>query len=115
VQQDYLHDAQPWLPAQMELLADHFTALAHVAPHSMVFLCTAPVTPAALAAARTGGLSDNALLGLLEQARTRHARLGLNAGFHRSIAMVRANPGLREAGVLRRRRADSRKSHPGVG
>jgi len=102
VQQDCLHDAQPWLPAQMELLADHFLPLAHVAPHSMVYLCTAAVTEEALRAARTESLDDAGMLRLLAASRTRHSARGIDRQLQKAEAMLRANPGVRDAGALRR-------------
>lgn len=103
VHQDYLHDVQPWLPAQMELLKDHFTPLAHVAPHSMCFLCTSVPDSGALARARTDALDTGAMLALLESARARHALAAADRAIGRMMDNLRAHPNLRDAGALRRR------------
>lgn len=97
VHQDFLHWSQPWLPAQMELLAEHFTPLAHVAPSSLVYLCNSPPDATALAAARTDTLSDGQLMALVDRARARLAGLVPEAPFARMAAGLAANPGERIA------------------
>lgn len=95
VHQDFLHRLQPWLPAQMELLASQFTPLARVARDCMVFLCTGPVTPAALAAARTESLADAAMVRLVRMAARRLAPLAGQSSFAAMVRKLRANPGAR--------------------
>lgn len=102
VHQDFLQWNQPWLAAQMELLAEHFTPLAHVAPSSMVYLCDSPPDADALAAARTDMLSDGQLLTLVGCARERLAGLAPEAPFARMAAGLAANPGERVAWRFRK-------------
>ncbi|MEX5730265.1 hypothetical protein Ga0609869_003618 [Rhodovulum iodosum] len=102
VHQDFLHWSQPWLPAQMELLAEYFTPLAHCPPSSLVYLCTAAPDAAALAAARTDTLSDDALVGLVDGARTRLSGIAPKAPFARMEAGLAANPGERIAWRFRK-------------
>ncbi|WP_114966529.1 hypothetical protein [Alkalilacustris brevis] len=114
VQQDYLHDAQPWLPAQMELLARHFQPLAHVAPGSMVFLCRSIPAPDEIEAVRVSGLSDDALLDLLERARRRFRAPAVAKGLAKAMEKLRAHPGARDAKTLRGR-AQHRPAKNSVG
>jgi len=111
VQQDFLHEAQPWLPVQMELFGGHFVPLAKVGPHGMSYLCTASVAGADIAAARTGALDDSAMLGLLQAAQTRFAGRAFARQFEKAMARLSANPGLRTAGALRK--AGSRQGPAG--
>lgn len=102
VHQDYFHNVQPWLPAQMEMLKDHFTPLAHIAPHSMCFLCTAVPEAEALESARTDALDSATMLRHLESVRVRHALPAADRAIGRMMDNVRAHPELRDAGALRR-------------
>ena len=68
IQQDFLHRVQPWLVVQMARLSHCFVPLQKVSSDCVVFLCTAPVTPADLHGARTDGLKDAALIAGLRQA-----------------------------------------------
>ena len=102
VHQDYLHNVQPWLPVQMELLKDHFTPLAHLAPHSMCFLCTRAPDAEALKRARTDTRDAGAMLELLDAARRRHALPAADRAIGKMMENLRAHPGLRDAGALRR-------------
>ena len=101
IHQDFGHATQGWLAVQMQHLAGYFTPLAYVAPDCVVFLCTAPVDAAAIAAARTDGLSDDALIAGILAAADRFAPLIKHRRFDAMIAKVRANPGVRKAWQMR--------------
>jgi predicted O-methyltransferase YrrM len=51
IHQDYLHFQTPWLAPSMEALSDCFELIAWTEQNSVLFLCIAPVTASALAAA----------------------------------------------------------------
>ena len=95
VQQDYLMVVQPWLCAQMVGLRDQFLPLARVPKVGMVFLCLAPVTGTALAAARVDGLTDGKLMGRVREAAAWHDRMVPRAAFQAMLAQVKAHPGVR--------------------
>ena len=95
VQQDYLMAVQPWLCAQMVGLRDQFLPLARVPKVGMVFLCLAPVTGTALAAARVDGLTDGKLMGRVREAAAWHDRMVPRAAFQAMLAQVKAHPGVR--------------------
>lgn len=97
VHQDYLHHAQPWLPAQMELLADHFLPLCFVPGASVSFLCLRRPDAAALAAARLAPLSDAALTSLIRANAARLAALCPAEKFARQCASLKARPDTRVA------------------
>lgn len=104
VQQDFLHEIQPWLPAQMTLLRRHFTPLARIAHHCVAFLCTSVPTSASLDRARVAPLSDAQLTRLVRRAALSYRGL---AGRYRFASMVRRiseNPETREAWRMRRHR-----------
>ncbi|MGR3571135.1 hypothetical protein [Brevirhabdus sp.] len=101
VQQDYLHYSQPWVVAQMELLADHFDFVAFCPRDSMVYQCTRAIDAEALEAAETALLTDAELFDLIAAARKRHAGLGIDERFERMTAALRANPGQRTAWKFR--------------
>jgi hypothetical protein len=95
VQQDYLMAVQPWLPAQMVALRDHFLPLAHVPRVGLVFLATAPVTPAALEAARVGALTDGKLMQRVREAAAWHEGMVQRGRFKAMLEQIKANPGVR--------------------
>lgn len=97
VQQDYLHCSQPWIAAQMELLADHFAPVGHCPDDSMVYLCTRQVDEEALERAEIGLLTDAEIFDLLDAARARHAGRGLDDRFDMMIRALEANPDKRIA------------------
>ena len=97
VQQDQMLWNQPWITAQMQLLARHFTPLAIVPESTVIHLCHSVPDAAALATARTAMLDDSALDGLLQQARAVLGPLGGAAALDRMSAAIRANPGERHA------------------
>lgn len=95
VQQDYLMAVQPWLPAQMVALRDHFLPLAHVPRVGLVFLAVAPVTPAALEAARVGALTDGKLMQRVREAAAWHEGMVQRGRFKAMLEQIKANPGVR--------------------
>ena len=101
IQQDFLHATQPWLAVQMQRLAGYFTPLAHVSPDCVVFLCTLPVDAAAVVAARTDGVTDDALIAGVQAAAQTFAPLIKHRRFDAMIAKIRANPGVRVAWQMR--------------
>lgn len=99
VQQDFLHAPQPWLPAQMELLAGYFEPVAHAAPTTMVFRCiNPPVTPP-----RLSGRADEDILRLVAAAAERYRDWGLAGRIENAAARLRRFPGARDARLLRGR------------
>lgn len=113
VQQDYLMAIQPWLPAQMAMLADHFLPLAKVAKDCVAFLCIKPVDPAALLRARTDELPDAEMIRRVRRAATWHEAMIPQNRFGAMVRMVRDFPGIRLAWQFRqaeraRREAEGR-------
>jgi hypothetical protein len=95
VQQDYLISVQPWLCAQMVMLADCFQPLALVAKDCVVFLCLRRPTAEELAAARTLNLTDGQLMQRVRAAAKWHEGMIDRARFQAMLHRIRDNPGLR--------------------
>lgn len=95
IQQDYLMSVQPWLCAQMVALRAAFLPLAHVPKVGLVFLCTAPVTPSLLAAARVDNLTDGKLMSRVREAAQWHDGMVSRAPFKAMLEEIKANPGVR--------------------
>lgn len=95
VHQDYLMAVQPWLCAQMVGLRDCFLPLAHVPRVGLVFLCLAPVTEAALQAARVGQLTDGKLMQKVREAAVWHEGMIARGQFRAMLDQIKANPGVR--------------------
>lgn len=102
IHQDYLMPAQPWLPAQMVMLADHFLPMAKVAKDCVAFLCLSPPTPEALIAARTDILTDGQLMQRVRAAAKWHEGMIPRDRFKAMLEKVRAHPGIRLAWQMRR-------------
>lgn len=102
VQQDYLMSVQPWLCAQMVCLRDQFLPLAHVPKVGLVFLCVAPVTPAALKAAQVGELTDGKLMQRVRQAADWHGGMVPRGPFKAMLDQIKAHPGVRLGWQMRR-------------
>ena len=102
VHQDFLHDLQPWLPAQMELFADFFTPLAQVGRDSMVYLCLRAPTAEDVAARRLSALDDAGLADLLARSKQRLAPMGVGRRIAAMEDLLHAHPGCRSAADLRR-------------
>lgn len=101
VQQDFLHHSQPWVVAQMELFKDHFEFLGHCPNDSMIYRCVREIDETALEEGETELLTDAEIFDLLEDARKRHAPLGLDVKFDNMAAALEANPGQRIAWKFR--------------
>jgi hypothetical protein len=95
VHQDYLISVQPWLCAQMVMLADCFRPLALVAKDCVVFLCVARPSADQLAAARTQGLTDGALMKRVREAATWHEGMIPRDRFKAMLQRIKDNPGVR--------------------
>ena len=105
VQQDYLMSVQPWLCAQMVLLRDCFLPLAHVPKVGLVFLTVAPVTEAALAAAKVGDLTDGKLMSRVREAAAWHDGMVARAPFKAMLEQIKAHPGVRLGWQMRKAQA----------
>lgn len=95
VAQDYQHWRQPWIIAQMELLSDCFEMVGWCDRGTVLFRCTAPVTPDRLAAARTAPLDDQGMIGLLRRALARFPDRAQRVKVARAIMAIQDNPGIR--------------------
>ncbi|WP_295080952.1 hypothetical protein [Tabrizicola sp.] len=105
VQQDYLMSVQPWLCAQMVRLRDCFVPLAHVPKVGLVFLTVAPVTHAALIAAKVGELTDGKLMSRVREAAAWHEGMVQRAPFKTMLDQIKAHPGVRLGWQMRQARA----------
>ena len=104
VQQDYLMSVQPWLSAQMVRLRDCFLPLAHVPKVGLVFLTVAPVTEAALTAAKVGDLTDGKLMGRVREAAAWHEGMVHRGPFKAMLEQIKAHPGIRLGWQMRQAR-----------
>ena len=95
IQQDYLHWRQPWVPAQMELMAAATVPVAWCRKGTVAFLVTQQMTTEILQAARTSTLDDTALKRLLQRALHRFPDRPQRATLARAILGVSDNPGVR--------------------
>ena len=95
VQQDYLHWRQPWIAAQMELLADSIEPVAWCRKGTVVFRVTQPLSPGRLAEALVERLTDQAILELLYRALGRFPDRPQRAQIARAILVPGDNPGAR--------------------
>ncbi|HHL21101.1 MAG TPA: hypothetical protein ENJ52_06190 [Aliiroseovarius sp.] len=92
VQQDYLHWRLPWIAAQMQLMAACFTPVAHAPRDTVVFRCTAPVTPEVLEGGRVAGLAPGRMEAALLGARGALRPIRVARRVNDLIAAARANP-----------------------
>lgn len=99
VQQDYLFWRLPWIPIQMELLADYFTPVACVPKHTMVFLNTRAIDPDALDATTVHRLTPEERLATLINARHRLDQAGFPVShpMSRQISMLEKHPNASQA------------------
>jgi hypothetical protein len=102
VQQDYLISVQPWLCAQMVMLADCFVPLALVAKDCVAFLCMRPPTKAELEAAQTLELTDGALMKRVREAAKWHDGMIGRDRFQAMLQRIKDNPGVRLGWQMRR-------------
>lgn len=108
IQQDYLMAVQPWLCAQMVGLREQFLPLGHVPKVGMVFLCVAPLTAAALAAARVDGLTDGRLMGRVREAASWHEGMVPRTRFKAMLEQLKAHPGVRLGWQMRQASAQAK-------
>ncbi|MEL6644797.1 MAG: hypothetical protein AAFQ79_12760 [Pseudomonadota bacterium] len=97
VQQDLLHWKTPWLPAQMEFMADCFRPVAHCAPDTVVFQCTRAVRPESLEAGRVRARRDSVLAEAVMAMGARLAPWDLGPRLETSLEALRRNPNKRRA------------------
>lgn len=95
VHQDYQHWRQPWVPAQMELLADHFECVGWCRNNTVAFRPTRTLDDSALARASTEQLGDDDLIRLLTAAAGRFTVRAPRAAIARGIMALEDNPGVR--------------------
>jgi hypothetical protein len=95
VHQDYLISVQPWLCAQMALLAGCFVPLALVAKDCVAFLCVRRPTQAELAAAQTLELTDGGLMKRVREAARWHEGMIGRDRFQAMLRRIKDNPGVR--------------------
>lgn len=95
VQQDYQHARQPWIPVQMELLAECFEPVAWCDEGTVAFLTRQVPTRRTLRRAAVAGLSDNAMIAELKRAMIRLPDRRQKAQIARAIMGLQDNPGAR--------------------
>ena len=110
VQQDFLHWKVPWVPVQMEWMADCFRPVAVVPRDTVVYLCTAPVGPEQLARGRVCRRQDSDFQEALLDVERRLAPWAVTDRIRAQSRAVALNPGLRRAKDFRRRPQDERLS-----
>ncbi|TQV65672.1 hypothetical protein [Aliiroseovarius halocynthiae] len=94
IQQDYLFWRLPWIPIQMELLADYFTPVACVQKHTVVFLNTEKLDADALETLRVSALAPEDRITTLIRARERLEEAGfpVSKRMTRQIAVLQKHP-----------------------
>ena len=95
VHQDYLHWRQPWVPAQMELLADCFEIACWCKKGTVVFRATREVTADDLRAAQVTDVDDARMIDLIRQAMRRFPQRPQRARLATTILALEDNPGQR--------------------
>lgn len=95
LQQDYQHWRQPWIPAQMELLADCLELCGWCAQGTVLFRATRAIGEADLDRARVEGLDDAALTALIARAIGRFPHRPQRVKLARAIMALEDNPGVR--------------------
>ncbi len=104
VHQDILGSSTPWIMAQAHALRDCLEPLAMIAPHLMVFLCIRVPGPDDLAAARTTGMTDAALVAAIRAAEVWLAGMVPAGVFQAYEAQIAAHPGERKSWNLKKRK-----------
>ena len=92
IQQDYLHWRTPWVPVQMEAMANWFTPVAFAPKDTVVFLNTRQIDAEALKAGRVAEMTPNARLSALRRARKSGDALGYGKRLAQSVQAMKANP-----------------------
>ena len=95
IQQDYLHWRQPWVPAQMELLADCFELACWCRQGTVVFRCTQQITPDHLRYAQVSDMDDADMSRLIRQAIPRLPQRPQGARLATTLLALEDNPGER--------------------
>ena len=104
VQQDYLFWRLPWIPIQMELLADYFTPVAHVREDTVAFLNTKKIDDDALDVMRVRNLTPEKRLSTLVNAQERLEQVGfpVSKPMSRQRAMLEKHPNASQATHFRK-------------
>ncbi|MEC7761245.1 MAG: class I SAM-dependent methyltransferase [Pseudomonadota bacterium] len=102
VQCGALHWREPWVMAQMLLMSDCFTPLAHAHDTSFVFHVTRTPDARAIDEGRTTGLKDKALAAILKSSRALFEDYGTTDQLDSMLAAIAASPGIREAWKMTR-------------
>lgn len=92
-----LHWREPWVVAQMRLMADCFTPLAHAHDTTLVFGCTRTPDRFTLAQGRTADLGDAAFAALLASARPMLEDFGAGDRLDEMRDALVRSPGARKA------------------
>ncbi|MGH1370261.1 MAG: hypothetical protein ACRBCL_16745 [Maritimibacter sp.] len=92
IHQDFLHWRQPWIAAQMALMAECFVPLTHVTSDTIVFGCIKPITPDVLARGETDGLDDAELIDAVRAAAPIYAEFGEKAALQKHIQAIERSP-----------------------
>ena len=95
VHQDYQHWRQPWIAAQMEMMADRIACVGWCAENTVLFMPNAPLDPAWLAERRTTDLDDATMTGILHDAMRRLDHPNVRRSTARAIVAIEDNPGVR--------------------
>lgn len=101
IHQDYFHWRLPWLPVQMQRMADWFRPVTYCPNGTMVFQNIRPVDDEALAAGRLDNLTDEELLDSLTQVAPMAQPWHRQRIIAKMKRTVQANPGIRRAYSLR--------------
>jgi|LULE01.1.fsa_nt_gb hypothetical protein len=94
---DAFHWRQPWVTVQIARLGDHVSPLAHITNHTLVVRMNRPPAPAAIATARTDGLSDAALIAGIAEAHPLFAAYGEEERMLDMAAAIERAPGVRRS------------------
>lgn len=97
-----LHWREPWVMAQMLLMPDCFTPLAHAHDTSFAFHVTRTPDARALQDGLTTGLRDKALSAILRSNRALFEHYGTGDQLDTMLASIAASPGVREAWKMSR-------------
>lgn len=102
VQQDYFHWRQPWVAAQMELLAPCFELAGWCQKNTAFFRCVRAPERRDLAQARVAAQSDTALIALLKRAIARYPKRPQRAALARAVMALEDHPGERNPRAYQR-------------
>jgi predicted O-methyltransferase YrrM len=97
VQCGALHWREPWVVAQMTLLRDWVTPVAHAHDTTLVWGVTRGIEPRAVREGATTGLTDRALSAILKSARPVYDDFGLTDHLDAALTGIARSPGIRTA------------------